>query len=113
MDQNSGLENIGAVVETACEPEQAAPDGISVMGVGASAGGLDAFSLLLRDLPADTGLGIVLIQHLDPTHQSSLTEILGRTTTMPVSEASDGQQVEPNHVYVIPPNTELTSPTAC
>jgi two-component system CheB/CheR fusion protein len=86
----------------------AAAAGISVVGIGASAGGLEAFRLLLGDLPADTGLGFVLVQHLDPTHQSSLSEILGRATAMPVREATDGVRVERNHIYVIPPNAELT-----
>ena len=81
---------------------------LSVVGIGASAGGLEAFRLLLADLPADTGFAYVLIQHLDPTHESSLREILGRITGMPVVEASDDVALEPNHVYVIPPNTELT-----
>jgi two-component system CheB/CheR fusion protein len=79
-----------------------------VVGIGASAGGLQAFRPLLGDLPSTTGLAFVLIQHLDPTHQSSLSEILGRATIMPVREAADGVAVEPNHVYVIPPNAELT-----
>ncbi len=82
--------------------------GCAVIGVGASAGGLKAFRLLLSTLPADTGFAIVFIQHLDPTHHSSLSEILGRSTRMPVEEATDGAPVEPNHVYVIPPNTTLT-----
>lgn len=81
---------------------------ISVVGIGASAGGLEAFRLLLAELPVDTGFAFVLIQHLDPMHHSSLSEILGRVTTMPVMEASDGLAVEGNHVYVIPPNAELT-----
>jgi two-component system CheB/CheR fusion protein len=78
-----------------------------VLGIGASAGGLDAFKLLLRHLPVDTGFALVLVQHLDPTHPSMLTEILGRVTRMPVVEAADAMAVEPNHVYVIPPNAEL------
>ena len=56
---------------------------LSVVGIGASAGGLDAFRLLLAEMPVDTGFAFVLIQHLDPTHHSSLSEILGRATTMP------------------------------
>jgi two-component system CheB/CheR fusion protein len=90
-------------------PEPARPEaGLSVVGIGASAGGLEAFKLLLRDLPADTGLAFVLLQHLDPTHESSLSEILGRSTTMPVREAANGTPAQPNHVYVIPPNHDLT-----
>ena len=81
---------------------------IPVVGVGASAGGLEVFKLLLADLPADTGLAIVFIQHLDPTHHSMLSEILSRATAMPVSEAADGMPVEANHVYVIPANVDLT-----
>jgi two-component system, chemotaxis family, CheB/CheR fusion protein len=88
--------------------EEQTAAGISVVGIGASAGGLEAFRLLLGALPSDTGLAIVLIQHLDPTRHSSLSEILGRATRMPVIEAGNGVPVEPNHVYVIGPNTELT-----
>ena len=79
-----------------------------VVGVGASAGGLEAFTELLSALPAETGMAFVLVQHLDPDHPSLLTTLLTRTTTMPVEEVHDGVLVEPNHVYVIPPNTSLT-----
>lgn len=78
-----------------------------VVGIGASAGGLEAFSQLLSDLPADTGMVFVFVQHLDPGHESMLTQILARVTPMPVLTAADGMQVEPNHVYVIPPNTYM------
>ena len=78
------------------------------MGVGASAGGLDAFTALLKALPADTGMAFVLIQHMDPNHQSVLTSLLQKATTMPVGEVTDGMAVEPNHVYVIPPNALMT-----
>ncbi len=81
---------------------------IPVVGIGASAGGLEVFKLLLADLPAGTGLAIVFVQHLDPTHHSMLAEILGRATAMPVSEAADGMPVEANHVYVIPAEADLT-----
>jgi two-component system CheB/CheR fusion protein len=89
------------------DPEHATA-GVTVIGVGASAGGLKAFRLLLSTLPADTGFAIVLVQHLDPSHQSSLSEILSRATRMPVQEAREGMPVEANHVYVIPPNTSMT-----
>ena len=108
MGENVEAGNIRLDAEPAGDQEQAAADGVSVVGIGASAGGLEAFRLLLGELPADTGFAIVLVQHLDPTHESSLSEILGRTTRMPVKEASDGLPVERNHVYVIPPNAELT-----
>ena len=80
-----------------------------VVGIGASAGGLEAFTQLLSHLPIDIGMAFVLVQHLDPTHKSLLSEILSRTTQMPVREVQDGMVVEPNHVYVIPSNTMMTS----
>src|ERR1035437_6674351 len=91
-------------------PEPVAKGGttIPVAGIGGSAGGLEVFKHLLADLPADAGLAIVFVQHLDPKHHSMLSEILGRSTTMPVSEAVDRMPVEANHVYVIPANGDLT-----
>jgi len=79
-----------------------------IVGIGASAGGLDAFSQLLSHLPIDTGMGFVLVQHLSPGQESLLSELLGRTTRMPVVTAEDGMVVEANHVYVIPPNAQMT-----
>ena len=78
-----------------------------IVAVGASAGGLDAFTQLLQHLPADTGLALVLIQHLDRVHASFLSEALAKATTMPVRQAEHGTRVEPNNVYVIPPNGDL------
>ncbi len=78
-----------------------------VVGIGASAGGLEAFSKLLAALPSDTGMAFVLVQHLDPNHESVLTELLARTTSLPVSQIEDSTRIEANHVYVIPPNTNL------
>jgi two-component system CheB/CheR fusion protein len=78
-----------------------------IVGVGASAGGLEAFSQLLAHLPGDTGMAFVLVQHLDPTHPSMLTPALARATKMVVTEARNGTRVEPDHVYVIPPNADL------
>lgn len=84
--------------------EQAQDDGsFAVVGVGASAGGLEAFTQLLKALPADTGMAFVLVQHLAPSHPSALAEILSRATKMRVREVNDTPHVEPNHVYVIPP----------
>ncbi|MGL4378841.1 MAG: chemotaxis protein CheB, partial [Microcoleaceae cyanobacterium] len=78
-----------------------------IVGIAASAGGLEAFTELLKHLPTDTGMAFVLIQHLDPNHKSLLTEILARTTQMPVTEVTDGMKVERNQVYIIPPNTKM------
>jgi two-component system CheB/CheR fusion protein len=79
----------------------------AIVGLGASAGGLEAITQLLGALPEDTGMGFVLVQHLAPTHGSMLAEILGRATSMPVTEVKDEQAVEPNHVYVIPPDRSM------
>src|SRR5215510_12259371 len=80
----------------------------AVVGFGASAGGLQAFEEVLRHLPANTGMAFVFVQHLDPHHQSLLTDLLGRATPMRVVEARDGTPIQPDHVYVIKPNTILT-----
>ena len=63
------------------------------MGIGASAGGLEAFTQLLKHLPLDTGMGFVLVQHLDPQHESALTQILTRATSMPVREVTNNLRV--------------------
>ncbi len=80
----------------------------TIVAIGASAGGIEAVRELMTYLPADTGMAFVLVQHLDPTHHSILTELLARKTTMPVAEVSDGVTVQPNHVYVIPPNATMS-----
>ncbi|HEU5375546.1 MAG TPA: chemotaxis protein CheB [Ktedonobacteraceae bacterium] len=79
-----------------------------IVGIGASAGGLEAFTHLFERLPATTGMAYVLVQHLDPTHKSLLTDLLMRTTPMDVCEAREGMEVCANHVYIIAPNTDLT-----
>ncbi len=79
-----------------------------IVGILASAGGLEGFTELLSHLPINTGMAFVLIQHLAPNQKSLLTEILTKTTDMPVSEVYNNLPVEPNHVYVIPPNTSMT-----
>src|SRR3989442_11208171 len=81
---------------------------LSVVGVGASAGGLEAFEQLLRALPNDTGLAFVLVQHLAPKHESMLSELLAKATRMPVIEVTQGMRVQANHVYVIPPNADMS-----
>jgi two-component system, chemotaxis family, CheB/CheR fusion protein len=92
------------------EPRPAALDHsqtFPIVGIGASAGGLEAISQFLRGLPLDTGIGFVVVQHLAPNYDSMLAELLGRTTAIPVVEATAGRAVEPNHVYVIPPGFDL------
>jgi len=80
---------------------------LTVVGIGASAGGLDPCRRFFAQMPGESGLAFVLIQHLAPEHKSETESLLGRCTPMPVVEASQGVRVEPNHVYVIPPNGAL------
>ncbi len=87
--------------------EQGAESPFPIVGIGASAGGLEAFTQFLAHLPAQTGMAFVLIQHLDPHHESRLTDLLGRATHMPVIEGSHGLAVAPDHVYIIPPNATM------
>ncbi len=79
-----------------------------VAGIGASAGGLEAFVQLLKGLPPDTGMAFVLVQHLDPKHDSQLAGLLEKATQMPVCEALDGLILRPNRVHVMPSNVLMT-----
>ncbi|WP_162264492.1 CheR family methyltransferase [Thiobacillus denitrificans] len=74
----------------------------------ASAGGLEAFKQFFQAMPSQSGLAFVLIPHLDPKHESLMAPLLGKQTAMPVVDAEDGQRLEADHVYVIPPNHDLT-----
>jgi len=80
---------------------------LPVVGIGASAGGLEACTKLLDALPASTGMTLIVIQHLDPFHESMMVELLSGHTSLVVLQATDGMPVEPDHVYVIPPGTYL------
>jgi two-component system CheB/CheR fusion protein len=83
-------------------------DRFPVVGLGASAGGLDAFRRLLAALPPGTGMAFILIQHLDPTHASMMVDLLTGHTAMKVQQAADGMPVEREHVYLIPPGAYLS-----
>lgn len=98
------------VVSEATHPDRQAKTDATfpVVGIAASAGGLEAFTELIRYLPTDTGMAFVLIQHLSPDHESLLSEILGKVTEMPVRQVQDRMRIESNAVYVIPPNTDMT-----
>jgi two-component system CheB/CheR fusion protein len=80
---------------------------VTIVGVGASAGGLEAFSSMIRVLPPNPGFAIVFVQHLAPQHESALPTLLTSYTAMPVLQVTDGMRVEANHVYVIPPNFQM------
>ena len=81
---------------------------LTIVGIGASAGGLEAIAELLGALPPATGMAYIVVQHLDPRHESLLAEILAKKTPIPVSVALAGERVQPNQVYVIPPDATLT-----
>ncbi len=82
--------------------------GFPTIGIGASAGGLEAFEVFFKEIPPNSGMAFILVSHLDPDHASMLVEILQRVTSIPVVEAGNQMIVEPDHVYVIPPNRDLT-----
>ena len=82
--------------------------GFPIIAIGASAGGLEAFEVFFRQVPADSGMAFILVSHLDPGHSSMLAEILQRISAIPVIEAADLMTVEPDHAYIIPPNREMT-----
>lgn len=81
---------------------------VLIVGIGASAGGLEAFKNFFAHMPVDSDMAFVLVQHLAPHHTSLLAELLGRCTAMPVREAEDGDQILARHVYVIPPDATLS-----
>ncbi|MEP6894607.1 MAG: chemotaxis protein CheB [Chloroflexota bacterium] len=84
------------------------PAGFPIVGIGASAGGLEALEAFLAHVPEDSGMAFVIIQHLDPTHKGVLVELLQRGTRMQVFQAKDRMRVAPNSVYVIPPNKDMS-----
>jgi two-component system CheB/CheR fusion protein len=79
-----------------------------IVGIGASAGGLEALEQFLRKVPQDSGMAFVIVQHLDPTHKGIMHELLGRATSMEVFQVRDRMRVKPNSVYVIPPNKDMS-----
>ncbi len=79
-----------------------------VVGIGASAGGLEALEIFLKNVPAECGIAFVIVQHLDPTHKGIMVELLQRVTAIPVVQVSDRLRIEPDHVYVIPPNKDMS-----
>jgi two-component system, chemotaxis family, CheB/CheR fusion protein len=98
------MENIPAETEVV---DHRSRSGV-VVGLGASAGGLEALAGFFSHMPTDTGMTFIVVQHLERHHESLLSELLGRQTRMPVEQAQDGVSPAPDHVYVIPPNARLT-----
>ena len=90
-------------------PPVATEQSFPVIGIGASAGGLDAFKRLLKAIPENPGMAYVLVQHLDPSHESLLPQILSKQTKLPVHEITNDIKLTPGHIYIIPENKILTS----
>ena len=109
MDSNSPLDPSNHKPNSSDETVEAGKPPVSfpIVGIGASAGGLEAIRELLQNIPTDTGMAFVLVQHLDPKHESALTELLSRAAKLEVSEVLQDTTVQPNHVYVIPPNAAM------
>src|SRR5436190_21970425 len=84
-----------------------APAKLRVVGIGASAGGLESLEQFFANLPANPGMAFVVVQHLPPDFRSMMDELLSRHTDMPVRNAEHEQVVEPNHVYLLPPKKEM------
>src|SRR5580704_5455951 len=81
---------------------------LPIVGIGASAGGVEALEQFFRAVPADHGMAFVVVTHLSPSHESMLAEILGRAARMRVFNATDGEVVQPQQVYVLPSSATLT-----
>ena len=94
--------------ESALSTKEVPNPAFPIVGVGASAGGLEALEQFLRHVPEKSGLAFVIVQHLDPTHKGLLPELLQRATAMPVHQVKDRMRVEPDCVYVIPPNHDMS-----
>ncbi len=108
MDPQSSANNPGITPADEQQTPLRSPSALfPIVGIGASAGGLEAFTELLKHLPLDTGMGFVLVQHLAPQHESMLTEVLSRATRLPVAEVAEGMEAQPDHVYIIPPNSNM------
>jgi len=99
--------SVSAAATAPAPEERAQSAGPTIVGIGASAGGLEAFTELISHLPDDTGMAFVLIQHLDARHDSHLTELLSKESKMPVAEVTGETRVEANRIYVIAPRSNL------
>lgn len=106
MKQSSTTKSPKETIPT--KKEQHPSPSFPIVAIGASAGGLEALEQFFENMPNDNGMAFVVIQHLDPTHVGIMPELLQRTTQMKVAQVTDHLKVQPNHVYVIPPNTSMS-----
>jgi two-component system, chemotaxis family, CheB/CheR fusion protein len=93
--------------EIASERKKLEVEGFPIVGIGASAGGFEAFSRLLRTLPSESGMAYIFAQHLDPHHESFVADLLAKVTPLPVAEVQDGMKIVPDRVYILPPNKSV------
>lgn len=84
-----------------------------VVALGASAGGIQALKEFFKAVPKDTGMAFIVVQHLDPTHESHMADVLSTSTRMPVTEAADGMRIQPDHIYTAPSNRFLSVRDGC
>ena len=104
---NPAVLNIAKGLDQENNPPQKSAGRFPIVGIGASAGGLDALEQFFTHMPSDSGMAFVLVQHLDPTHKSILVDLVKRYTRMDVFQVIDGMKVQPNCIYIIPPNRDM------
>jgi two-component system, chemotaxis family, CheB/CheR fusion protein len=111
-NSSNGTERAGGESRSAGEATETSANPLKtlcpVVGIGASAGGIEALIRFFEAMPSDSGLAFLIVMHLDPTRESGLTHVLAHHSAMKVAEAADGMAIEPNHIYVIPPDFSLT-----
>jgi two-component system, chemotaxis family, CheB/CheR fusion protein len=107
-DVEHGIHRVHKKADRVHQKMRGTANAFPIVGIGASAGGFEAMTQLLKRLPRSTGMAFVLVQHLDPTHESQLTSLLSRLTEMKVSEATNKLLLEPDHLYILPPNKGIS-----
>lgn len=107
-DRAAPQEETPSTERASAQPDTGPGADFPIVGIGASAGGFEALTELLDELPDDTGMGFVIVQHLSPDHKSQLADLLSGRNLMPVLEIEDGDEVQPDHVYTIPADASLT-----
>ncbi|MGA9261353.1 MAG: chemotaxis protein CheB, partial [Desulfobacterales bacterium] len=115
MSKKKSIDKKAAQVKTtpaegpgSAAPKESTAEGFPIVGLGASAGGLEALKSFFSEVSEDSAMAYIVLVHLPPKQPSMMPELLQRNARIPVSAARDGEAIEPNHVYVIPPDKEIT-----
>ncbi len=108
LSSDNPIKEVSQVETSSTLPDSTMPISYPIVGLVASAGGLDAFKRFFSAMPADSGMAFVLIPHLDPSHESMMVELLSKLTSMPVIEAKQDMEVQVNRIYIIPPSNFLS-----